>query len=123
MKCNLPKEKKPPKSFKKLPQYEQDAITSAATDFAYDIVDREQQELQEKWIKLNCILLHDQEGFTEEDLMRHIAGWKRIYARNARMKTKEEQEAWLDAEMQRCFPTCGFPQIRIDELKAKGERK
>lgn len=116
MKCNLPK------SWDQLPQKEKDAISKMMTDFAYDIIDKEEANVQEIWIKLNCINMRNC-GATEEDLLQYIAGWKRIYAKNARMKTKEEQAAWIEEEMKKCFPTCGFPQIRIDELKKKGERR
>lgn len=117
MKCNIPK------SWEQLPQKEKDAINKLMTDFAYDIVAKEQMNLQEIWIKLACIVLHDFHGFGEGDLLKFIAAWKRIYARNDRAEYKEEQDAWLNEEMAKCFPFCGFPQIRIDELKKKGERK
>lgn len=117
MKCNLPK------SWEQLPPKEKDTINKLMTDFAYEIVEKEQANLQEIWIKLACILLHDFHGFGEGDLMKFIAAWKRIYARNDRYEDKEAQDAWLDEEMAKCFPSCGFPQLRIDELKAKGERK
>lgn len=123
MKCNLPKPQKPPKSWDRLPQSEKDLLNKTMTDWAYDIIDREQEQLQEIWIKLACILLHNNYGLTEEEMLQFIAGWKRIYRRNERIKTKEEQTAWLDEEMKKCFPTCGFPQIRIDELKNKGEKQ
>ena len=118
MKCNIPKKPKLPKSFYRLPDYEQRELTAAMNEHAYNLADKQLAETQEIWIKLNCINMRNF-GATEEDLFRYIAGWKRIYARNARIKTKEEQTAWLDEEMKKCFPTCGFPQIRIDELKEK----
>ena len=117
MKCNLPK------SWDQLPPKEKEIINKAMTDLAYEIVEKEQANLQEIWIKLACILLHDFHGFGEGDLMKFIAAWKRIYARNDRMEDKETQDAWLDDEMAKCFPSCGFPQLRIDELKAKGAHK
>ena len=114
MKCNIPKQKKLPKTFYRLPGYEQKVLTEAMNEHSYHLADMQLAEAQEIWIKLDCINLRDQ-GATEEDLMRYIAGWKRVYARNARMQNKEEQTAWLDEEMKKCFPTCGFPQIRIDD--------
>ena len=117
MKCNLPR------SWEQLPQKEKEVINQLMTDWAYDIVEKEQADLQEIWIKLACLLLHDFHGFGEGDLMRFIAGWKRIYRRNERMGDKDAQDAWLEEEMQRCFPSCGFPQLRIDELKQRSDRK
>lgn len=113
MKCNLPK------SWDQLPQREKELINKTMTEWAYDIVEKEQANLQEIWIKLACILLHDFHGFDEDELLKFIAAWKRIYRRNDRTGDKETQDAWLEEEMQKCFPTCGFPQIRIDELKER----
>lgn len=118
MKCNIPKPQKLPKSFYRLPQYEQDALNKAMSDKVYDEVDEKFADFQETWIKLSCINLCEM-GATEEELLQYIAGWKRIYRRNERIKTEEEQKAWLDREMQRCFPTCGYPQIRIDEMRGR----
>lgn len=118
MKCNIPKPPKLHKSWHQLPEYEKDKINEAYTDFAYELSEKQIIEAQEIWIKLDCINLRNC-GATEEELLQYIAGWKRVYAHNARIKTKEEQAAWLDEEMKKCFPTCGFPQCRIDELKAK----
>ena len=113
MKCNLPK------SFNQLPKAEQNAIQEALNEQLSHLVDKEEAEVQEIWIKLACILLHETYGFGEKRLMQFIAAWNRIYSRNERLKTKSEQTAWLDAEMAKCFPKCGFPQSRIDHLKEK----
>lgn len=120
MNCNMPKPKKLPKSFYRLPQYEQDVLMKAMSDASYDAADAKLADTQEVWIKLSCIQLCDM-GLTEEELMQYIAGWKRMYRRNERIETEEEQKAWLDREMARCFPTCSFPQFRIDEMKGGAE--
>ena len=118
MKCNIPKPPKLPKSFYQLPDYEQKALTEAMNEHACRTADQQLAETQEIWIKLSCIILHNH-GATEDELMQYIIDWKRTYARNARIKSKEEQTAWLEGEMKKCFPTYGFPQCRIDELKDK----
>lgn len=113
MKCNLPT------SFNKLPKSERDAIQDALNVQLNHLVDKEEAELQEIWIKLACILLHENFGFGEQRLDRFIIAWNRIYRRNARTGTKTEQTAWLEEEMKKCFPKNGFPQCRIDHLKEK----
>lgn len=117
MKCNTPKPPKMPKSWDRLPQYERDIITKIMSDTAYEIADKQLADTQEVWIKMLCVMLHDFHDMDEEELLRVIANWKRMYRRNQRIETKEEQTAWLDSELARCFPTCGFPQFRIDEMK------
>lgn len=111
MKANVPR------SWHTLPPIEKRAIENLVKEEAYKIVDRENDEMQEIWIKLSCILLHDM-GLTEDELLQYIAGWKRMYRRNERCGNKDEQTAWLAREMERCFPS-GFPQMRIDDMKSK----
>ena len=113
MKCNLPI------SFNKLPKSERESIQNALNEQLNHLVDKEEAEVQEIWIKLACILLHEYFGFGEKRLCRFIIAWNRIYRRNARTQTKSEQTAWLDEEMKKCFPKFGFPQRRIDSLKDK----
>lgn len=116
MKCNMPKQKKLPKSFYRLPQYEQDVLMKAMSDASYDASDAQLADTQEIWLKMSCSIWHSM-GATEEQLLQYIASFKRMYRRNERIETEAEQKAWLDSEMKRCFPTCGFPQFRIDEMK------
>lgn len=117
MKCNRPKPEKLPKAWDRLPQYERDLIIKIMSETACETADKQLADTQEIWIKLCCILLHDRHDMDEEELLQFIAGWKRMYRRNARLKNKEEQTAWLDSELARCFPSCNFPQFRIDEMK------
>ena len=111
MKANMPK------SWWKLPKPERESLQKVLSDLCYDMVDKEEVELQETWIKLACIILHDVFGFGETRLLRFIAAWKRTYRRNDRNANKQKQTEWLASEMERCFPKDGFPQDRIDEMK------
>ena len=72
MKCNIPT------SFNKLPKSERDAIQNALNEELNHLLDKEEAEVQEIWIKLACILLHEQFGFGEKRLGRFIAGWHRV---------------------------------------------
>ena len=113
MKCNLPK------SWDQLPKSERDLIQAEFNKQLNHCIDKEEAEVQEIWIKLACILLHETFGFGEKRLGRFIVAWNKIYRRNERLHTKSEQTAWLDEEMKKCFPKFGFPQFRIDRLKEK----
>lgn len=113
MKCNLPR------SWDQLPKAEKELIQAEFNKQLNHLIDKEEAEVQEIWIKLACILLHETFGFGEERLCRFIAAWNKIYRRNARLQTKAEQTAWLDSEMKKCFPKFDFPQNRIDSLKEK----
>ena len=108
-----------PRSWHSLPPAERRALEKFLQDQAYLLADREHEEVQETMIKFNCMMLHDHFDFTEEQLLQYVALWKRTYRRNDRHQSKGEQDAWLESEMKKCFPTCGFPQMRIDDLKSK----
>ena len=66
MKCNLPR------SYNQLPQAEKDAIQEAFNEQLNHLLDKEEAEVQEIWIKLACILLHENFGFGEQRLSRFI---------------------------------------------------
>ncbi len=113
MKCNLPR------SYLNLPPAEKDVITDLFNEELNAAISKEEAELQEIWIKLACINLHETFGFGEDRLNRFIAAWNKTYRRNERTGSTSAQTAWLDAEMAKCFPKFGFPQHRIDKLKEK----
>lgn len=113
MKCNLPR------SYNQLPQAEKDVIEKYFNEQLNHYLDKEEAEVQDIWIKFACIVLRDRLKLDEEELVNFIVGWNRVYSKNARIKNKEEQTAWLDEEMKKCFPKIGFPQARIDHLKEK----
>ena len=92
-------------------------IAKYYTQQAYNLADKEHERVQEVMIKGNCIMLAQVFGYTEDQLLAYIAEWKRFYRRLERLGTQEAQDAWLEEQMKECFPTCGFPQFRIDELK------
>jgi len=126
VKANIPagaKEKLGTTKWFNLPRVERDAIHAELEHQCQMYLEEEVANVQEIWIKLCCILLREQYGFNEEQLLQFIVAWGRMYCRNERISTMEEQAKWLEEEMQKCFPTSGFPQRRIDYLKGKGRTK
>lgn len=112
MKANVPR------SWHTLPPIERRAIENLVQEEAYKLSDKEHEYVQEFMIKTDCIYMHDVLGCTEDELLAYIAWRKRTYRKIDRFTNRAEQDAWLAREMERCFPTCGFPQFRIDELKS-----
>lgn len=68
--------------------------TEAATIIANQQIDKEEAEIQKTWILYGAVALADA-GRTKDEILIWIASWKRIYRANGRMKTKEEQEAFI----------------------------
>ena len=99
---------------------ERQRIAKYYTEQAYNLADKEHEAVQEYMIKTDCIYMHDFLGCNEEQLLHYVAWRRRMYRATDRYKTEEERKAWLDRELQRCFPN-GFPQMRIDDMKSKEE--
>lgn len=111
MKCNIPKE------VTDMSPSQRQRIAKYYTQQAYNLADKEHERVQEVMIKGGCIIGAQLFGLTEEQLLAYVAEWKRFYRRLERLKTQEEQDAWLDKQTEPLFPNSGFPQFRIDELK------
>lgn len=111
MRCNIPRQ------VTQMSPSDRKMIAKYYTGQMYNGMDKENERVQEVMIKGNCSMLARVFGFTEEQLLAYVAEWKRFYRRLERLGTQEAQDAWLEEQMKECFPTCGFPQFRIDELK------
>lgn len=101
----------------KLPRWEKDLIEKVKLEEAYELADSQLSETQEIWLKLNCIIMHDYFELDEEQLLESLVAWKRMYRINERIESKAKQKIWLESEMKRCFPTCGFPKVIVDSMK------
>lgn len=111
MRCNIPRQ------VTQMSPSDRKMIAKYYTGQMYNGMDKENERVQEVMIKGNCSMLARVFGFTEEQLLAYVSEWKRFYRRLERLGTQEAQDAWLEEQMNECFPTCGFPQFRIDELK------
>lgn len=103
------------KSFSQLRKAEQDRILKQMEE----TMDNELCDAQFIWIKMSCIDLHNM-GMTADEIMQYLGGWRHQYRINSRFKTKEEQDAFLDARMDEIFGAGGFPQDFMESLKDIG---
>ena len=61
-----------PKSFKDLPKSEQLSIEAYCEQVVNDSLDKEDAELQVLYMKMTCMILKDNFGMSEDDLLRFI---------------------------------------------------
>lgn len=108
-----------PKPYDQLPPSQQKIIKNYISQHAEELIENEEADLQIIWIKLACILLHEGFGFGEGRLYQFIASWKRIYRQNKKIKTRDEQDAWLESEMSKIFPKRGFPSDFLESMKGE----
>ncbi len=108
------------KSYKRLPPKEKEAIDKAIVEFIEKQVNHEEAELQKIWIQLACIILHETFGMGQKRLLLFIGNWKRIYKRNMKLGSKEAQDEFLKAEMDKIFGKDGYPYDFIDSLEKRG---
>jgi hypothetical protein len=103
------------KSFSQLRKSEQDRILKQMED----AMDDELCKAQFIWIKYNCVAMANA-GETADEILNYLGGWRHVYRINSRFKTKEEQDAFLDARMDEIFGAGGFPQEFMDGLREIG---
>lgn len=72
---------------------------------------------QLRWIKLGVKALSNNPKIDTDDMLAWIAAFKRLYQFNARLKTSEELDAYLDAEMTKIFGDGGFPEEYVQKFK------
>ena len=111
MKANVPR------SYLNLPPKEKKAIDQVLVKWAEDQVNHEEAELQKIWLQMACIVLHEAFGFGQRRCLTFLGNWKRMYRRIAKIATKEEQDAFLKAEMDKIFGEGGYPYEFIDSLE------
>ena len=72
---------------------------------------------QKNWQMLSCIVLHRYFGFGRKRLLSYLANWREIYRLNSKVKSDEEQQAWLRGEMDKIFGKDNYPYEYIDKLE------
>lgn len=91
-----------PKEWEDLKPSVQKKINEIYTDAANTLInqelDKEEVKLQKTWILYGAVALAEA-GATKDEILCWIGSWKRIYRANGRMKTKEEQEAFIRAHL------------------------
>ena len=107
MKCKMHK------SWFDLPPSEQAAICKCFESESEKV----QVELQEIWLKLACIIMHDKFGFGEKRCLLFLGHWREMYNKNKALNGKEKQTEFLETEMAKIFKQGGFPDKFIERLK------
>ena len=106
-----------PKSFLNLPKSERETIEKLKNEQVENEVNRYFAQLQKNWLKMSCMVLHNGCGMNAEECLLYLGNFGTAYRENARIATHDEQQKWLDAEMEKIFGTGGFPQKYLDRLE------
>ena len=93
-----------------------DVFADAANELANRQIDKEEVQMQKTWILYGAVALA-QGGATKDEIIAWIGSWKRIYRANGRMKTKEEQEAFVKRHLEAIFGEDGYPFDFVDSLE------
>ena len=91
-----------------------DIYTEVANTIINEQVDKEEAEMQKTWILYGAVALAES-GATKDEILVWIGSWKRIYRANGRMKTKEEQEAFVKEHLSILFGD--YPFEFVDSLE------
>ncbi len=60
-------------------------------------------------LKMHCCVLHDANGFTEEDLICYLGNYRQMFRRQAKKVREGKQIEEIDARMREIFPQNGYP--------------
>lgn len=101
------------KSYMNLPPSEREAIAK----FVEERLNHEEAELQKIWLQLACIVLHDAFGMGAHRCTTFLGNWKRMYKRNAKLGSREAQDEFLKAEMDKIFGKDGYPYDFVESLE------
>ena len=85
----------------------------------FDRLDEELCSAQFVWIKMACAVLN-KVGLTTEQITQFLGGWKMMYRRNSRFKSKDEQTEFVEKEMAQIFGDGGFPEEFMQSFKEIG---
>lgn len=91
------------------------AFADASNTLINQQVDREEAQMQKTWILYGAVALAEN-GATADEILCWIGSWKRIYRANGRMKTKEEQEAFVREHLS-ILGDGGYPFEFVDSLE------
>lgn len=104
-----------PKSWETLPQKEKQIIVDLMSKRVNDTIDAEEDLIQKIWLQWACIVLHEAFGFGRTRCMMFLGNWKKMYRKNSKFKSDQEQRQYLDAKIKKIFKN-DYPQDFIDSL-------
>ena len=116
MKANIPKQPAPPKPWQNLPPHQRKQITDYALGIANDQLNKDTRLMLDLYIKMDCCILHDACGMTEEELLCFLGSHKQFFRRQMKMVADDTQIQYLNDRMAEIFPTNGFPQQFFDGM-------
>ena len=106
-----------PRSWDRLPPKEKEIINQVMTDEVVRQVVHEQAELQKIWLKMACIVLHNNFGFGKDRCLLFLANWREMYRLNSKIEGRAEQERFLAEGIDKIFGKDGYPKDYIDKLE------
>lgn len=106
-----------PKSFTQLPQSEKDIINQVVTEEVIKQVHHNQAELQKIWLKMACIVLHNNFGFGRDRCLLFLANWREMYRQNSMLEGEEDQKELLAKGIDEIFGKGGYPTEYVDRLE------
>ena len=113
MKANLPR------GWFSLPKHEQKAISEAiSAQFESELnrlLDEEHIKLQKIFLKICCIILHDNFGWGEGRCSQFLGSWKGMARKLKKLPSEEAQAAFIAPKIEEIFKK-GYPDDFIEKL-------
>lgn len=113
MKCNAKK------TWEMLSDKQRNDIIDVLRQNMYDEWDEQLCDTQIIWLTMLCGVL-EEAGIGKDKIYDVLGIWKMWYRRSSRIKTRQEQEAWLRPHMVRIFGEGQFPAEFIESMRNIG---
>ena len=104
------------KLFTQLAPSEREKIQALYTKDVLDENNKYLAKVQKNMLMLQCIAM-DMAELTVEQCLLVLANMREVYRQNSKILTDADQQAWLNAEMDRIFGVGGYPYKYIDKLE------
>lgn len=116
-----------PKAYHLLPKSQQEALKDwakqVALQAAEDQFNKDIRLIVDRFIKMQCIIMHDTEGYGERRLTRHLWNYKRFFRRQIRLVKDDKQTEYINRRIDEIFKKDGFPQKFFDDVLGEAEEE
>lgn len=108
-----------PKGWEHLPKSQKKAIEDYCTKVCLDSYNNDIALVLDTYLKMACIVLHDNFGFGEARLRQFIASHRMMFRMNMRWVKEHTQDENLNKRLSEIFKKNGYPKAAFDDITGR----
>lgn len=113
MKANIPR------AWDALPKKQKETIVEYCKQICLESYNDDIALVLDTYIKMACIILHDNFGFGECRLLRFVAAHRRMFRHNLKWVKEKSQDANLNERLKGIFRKNGYPKAAFDDIMGR----